>query len=755
MKQFFILFFPFAFLQVVLGAVSEENADGYIAPFNAETLLVPDEEENVTVTNFEVVKCLVEAINVNLKEKFSSETINLMTLPIYEKDIYRFYEEAGGAAGKWSEILKNTVNHWNIFGNLKCKVELLAFYGLARICEASGHNLDPTVIPKVKGDASGMNRTNKIFYQITKDKRQLNADEIYQTLLGFYGRFRYYGNPQELKAAKMKSIVEKRVKSDQSSSTSVKQPLGITDSMKTLDADDSSLFKYVQLLEEALKVNLDEKVSLPSLDSNSCPDFEMDIYAEHKNSVRKKRTWAFTFENCLKKWDLFGVHKYKAESLSFRSILRVLSASGYQLSLDLIANHPYSGTNMLNRLNRIIIEVCNNSSKTSKLSSQKVYQTLLWFYGTYKDVANEDELRDIKVECSAEKPLKQPTKKIKLRKPTKRRWVSNKDAKTKVTKENFSNTNVSVNSNSSACQSNQPSWLSEELQNNSDIEMDRNDLQNLSPSQPNPVCTNNNSAQPSERQTLVVSNLKSVIRPKFDLVKQLTEALSVDLEANLSSKVHSLVEQEIYPIYILEAKSDWSSIFKTMLEKWGMFGDIEIKAVPLAFFGLLKICYVSGFKVSEELTDEFKDNSNFMKRRVNGIIHQIHKDARHLEVVDIYQTLLLLFGNFRQSASRKQLEAVKKKCAAERQDNFDNDARTFTNPCLLTSNAAILTSHQIPTSESDTSFSTDGCLDEQTFSCTLEEFLGDSPNPHIPSPKFKKRKREEREVVRVTKLKTT
>ena len=374
--------------------------------------------------NFEVVKYLIEALNVNLEEKFNSEDFNFETLPDYEKDIHRFYKKA---KGKWAVVLKNTIKYWHLFGNLKCKVEQLAFYGLARICEASRFNLDPDVIPKIKGDSSGMKRTNRIFYEIAKENRQLNADQIYQTLLGFYGRFYYYSSLQELDGVKMQSTVEKLVQSGQNLNTSTQQSLAIIPTMEATETDGSKVFKYAHLLQEALEVNLEDLIRSTFIHSNSCPEFLEEIYDAHKISVSINKSWANTFKRTLKVWNLFELQEPKTESLSFLSLLRVLDASNFKLSSSLTTTFPLCGNAMTCRMNSIINEVCNNN----KLSSQEIYQTLLWFYGRFKDEATEDEIRAIKVECSTEKLLNRA-----------------EDASTKVTATDTSNNNTSFSTSS-------------------------------------------------------------------------------------------------------------------------------------------------------------------------------------------------------------------------------------------------------------------------------------------------------------------
>ena len=169
----------------------------------------PVQSEAIEISKFDVVKCLEEAIDVDLDKKFTSNSFDPQNLSDFESDIYYFYEKMNVVKKSiWATIFKRTLQRWDLFGTL-VRLEELAFYGLARICEAKHFSLDPKEIPKISNSTTAIARTNKIFKQISGDALNLEVDKVYQTLLGFYGRFRYNCSHQELRDVKKESTVEK------------------------------------------------------------------------------------------------------------------------------------------------------------------------------------------------------------------------------------------------------------------------------------------------------------------------------------------------------------------------------------------------------------------------------------------------------------------------------------------------------------------------------------------------------------------
>ena len=153
-------------------------------------------------------------------------------------------------------------------------------------------------------------------------------------------------------------------------------------------------FKYSKFLLDALNVDFEEMFASPDFLSNG--SFEGDVYSFYLlNSGLKRQKWAKIFDATMKEWRLFGNNGYTMVLLARYSILRVIEVSECTVVSDDLNCGSLPG-----RMRKILKEYCDH--EVVALSSEKVFQTLLWFFGKYKDVATKDELEAIKLKCSAE-----------------------------------------------------------------------------------------------------------------------------------------------------------------------------------------------------------------------------------------------------------------------------------------------------------------------------------------------------------------
>ena len=163
---------------------------------------------------FDLVKCLRDAMNVDLEARLRSNNRSP-----FEEQIYQMHKVLTGPS-KWAIIFKNIVGEWGMFGDLEQNSVPLAFNGFLKICEASG----VVVKQELKADFKGhykyfKSRMTAIFAHVFKYALSpLEIPKIYQTLLLLYKAFLQHTNREELDAGKMKDVIER------TPSTSLNEP---------------------------------------------------------------------------------------------------------------------------------------------------------------------------------------------------------------------------------------------------------------------------------------------------------------------------------------------------------------------------------------------------------------------------------------------------------------------------------------------------------------------------------------------------
>ena len=430
--------------------VSNTNIPG--TPSALKTPRIPEPKK------FALLKHLEDAMGVNLVNRIKANDRTK-----FEEIIYMAHN--GLANGMWEYTFMHVLNEWRMFGDLEESSYSLAFYGLLRICEASGFEVNI----KFKGGKEYVSlmrsRVNSIFKLIYNNSVELDVSKIYQTLLLLYSSFLQHANAKELDVLKKKCTAEKKIMNTnrQGTSSSVSQIAHNSDSLntssQTLTFNNNNLqissvvqnpieqeynsslpanpttygftcqdpsatttapsfnpppleqtptlisgqFKHAGLLREASEMNLEE-VLLSSLDMSPL-DFMKDIYDFYQTRNGK---WNLIFVECLEKWELFEDYNGTPWRLAYFSFLRVLDASGFELENSLTSTIPSNDLKMNQRMKTIIEMIVG---KVCIDSSSKLYQTLLVFYGRYKSEASKDELNAILFECKVEKVLKQQSKK--------------------------------------------------------------------------------------------------------------------------------------------------------------------------------------------------------------------------------------------------------------------------------------------------------------------------------------------------------
>lgn len=167
-------------------------------------------------------------------------------------------------------------------------------------------------------------------------------------------------------------------------------------------------------MRKAFIVNLEERWFNPSsikFSSQLKGSFEEDIY--NSLPTKGKKRWATAFNKTLEKWQLFGFHGYTTDPLIIYGLHRIIEASGFRLHSDLHGKIPESRYSsdacMRDILKGIGIDFLRDDTR------DRLYQSLLWFFGQYKSEATQAELDALKVRCAAEKPLPPGHKKDSLR----------------------------------------------------------------------------------------------------------------------------------------------------------------------------------------------------------------------------------------------------------------------------------------------------------------------------------------------------
>ena len=410
-------------------------------------------EVNNSRVEFKYASLLQRALAVDLEEMFTSPNFDPESLAALEKDIFSSYSPKSGNM-RWVLCFKKTLDKWNLFGaHGYTSVDPIIVFGLHRIIQASGFQLlsvvhDKYPICKYSWDVC----ISKIFEGIGVTYSTTSRDKLFQSLLWFYGNYRFEATRIEQDALKIKCAAEtslpsgpiedsskantpqssssatgpqnkqtspkhlfNRLKTSQKSAfqsvftyttKTISSTINNTESLTALDLVDienhnsevraSGKFKYGTLLKEALKVNLEEKLrKITSQDSRS---FEYDIYSYYISNNGGIRKWSSIFDKTMNKWGLFGEHEYRAELLASNGLLRVIFASNFKLKCKALS--------LDSRIKKILRVTCQH--KTT-LKRDKIYQTLLWFFGRYKLVASKKELAAIKANCPAEhNPRKLP-----------------------------------------------------------------------------------------------------------------------------------------------------------------------------------------------------------------------------------------------------------------------------------------------------------------------------------------------------------
>ena len=365
-----------------------------------------------------------------------------------EREIYAFYSPQSGA-WRWSSCFKNTIEDWKLFGAHEyTTVDPIIVFGLHRIIETSGFQLPsvlPGKIPKCKATwnscISNLFKGIGITYSVGSSRNRL-----FQSLLWFFGMYRSKASKTELEALKLECDAEKSIvllmtkNSHPPSSINNHQSIqpfpvhysshvAVSDiTYQTVSANINSTatvsnainntggnqerkkraptlqtfsvpkirlnFKYCEILQEALEVDLPEKFSKfrRNVYSKSHETFEYDIF------TAGTRKWSTIFERTLNKWRLFGEHEYEVESLASIGLLRVVKASNFQLRSKAL------GFGQFEEIMIILREICFHDIVLN--NRDEIYQTLLWFFGRYKTVASKEELAAIRLICPAELPFK-------------------------------------------------------------------------------------------------------------------------------------------------------------------------------------------------------------------------------------------------------------------------------------------------------------------------------------------------------------
>ena len=411
-------------------------------------------------------------------------------------------------------------------------------------------------------------------------------------------------------------------------------------------------FAVVEDFLDALDVNLEDRYSSKTLDIKKLYPFEEEIYKSYLLEHGSYK-WALIFKRTIDKWNMFGSDSENVMPFAFISLIRVLESSGFDVDEKHTQNIPNDHASMNHRLKSIFKQI---SKKECNLKPHRTYQTLLWFFGKFKWYGSPEEIKAAKEKCTVEKKCR--------------------------SRSNQSNDN-SGNSEFSSTATSAFGMVRTTTQTNSNISVpvvgESNELNSHTLGY---VSSTDNAFRLLKRQISSIKDAQDSSKSKFDIVSHLKNALDVDLKTRLTStKDLYKHEKEIFPKTIANMAKINGTLFKSALEEWRMFPDIEFRVVPLAFFGLLRICDVSGFEVNKKIIgDEFKDNNTVMNGRVNRIFKQICKGARHLDGSEIYETLLLLFSNFLQHASREDLDAIKSKCPAEKHYDSVNKGTTSTGP---------------------------------------------------------------------------
>lgn len=149
-----------------------------------------------------------------MEKKFDSPKFNYSLLPkgSFEKDVYESVRHGG--KNKWVVSFKNMLVDWHLFGDHGyIHVDPLITFGLHRVAVASGFQLDSSLhinFPKSPSvwETCIRNILNDIGLDLPSNYN-MKRDELYQLLLGFYGRYKSEATRGELDAIKNECAAEK------------------------------------------------------------------------------------------------------------------------------------------------------------------------------------------------------------------------------------------------------------------------------------------------------------------------------------------------------------------------------------------------------------------------------------------------------------------------------------------------------------------------------------------------------------------
>ena len=192
------------------------------SPFGPQSLPILETQSMLGSKKFDLVKCLREAMNVDLEARLRSNKRSP-----FEEQIYQMHKVLTGPS-KWTTIFKKVVGEWGMFGDLEQSSVPLAFNGFLRICEASGVVVKQELRANFKSHHNNFKtRMTALFAYVFKYALSpLEIGKIYQTLLLLYKDFLQHANREELDAVKMNRTTKRQNEDviERTSSTSSNEP---------------------------------------------------------------------------------------------------------------------------------------------------------------------------------------------------------------------------------------------------------------------------------------------------------------------------------------------------------------------------------------------------------------------------------------------------------------------------------------------------------------------------------------------------